>query len=87
MPYVRFLINFVLIFFLAGCFHAPSVVVFGAAFPDWLLCILLGVSGTAIVHVTLGYFNKRIWLLPHMISYPALVALIATFVWILAFPH
>ncbi|AFQ49941.1 hypothetical protein GEM_3550 [Burkholderia cepacia GG4] len=72
---------------LAGCATAPSVAVFGAAFPDWLFCIVAGVLGTAIVHVVLGKRGKRALLAPLAISYPALATALALAVWLLFFPH
>ncbi|WP_230961507.1 YtcA family lipoprotein [Burkholderia stagnalis] len=72
---------------LGGCVPAPSVVVFGAAFPDWLFCIVFGVLGTVVVHVVLGKRGKRAWLAPLAISYPALAALLAMAFWLLFFPH
>lgn len=75
---------------LEGCAAAPSVAVFGAAFPDWLFCIVGGVLGTAIVHVVLGKRGKRgkrALLAPLAISYPALAAALAMAFWLLFFPH
>ncbi|MEM5404843.1 MULTISPECIES: YtcA family lipoprotein [Paraburkholderia] len=39
---------------LGGCAFAPSIPLFGAAFPDWLLCILGGITGTILVHLALS---------------------------------
>ncbi|WP_241022032.1 YtcA family lipoprotein [Burkholderia sp. Ac-20353] len=72
---------------LEGCVPAPSVAVFGAAFPDWLFCIVGGVVGTVIVHVALGKRGKRGLLAPLAVSYPALSALLAMAFWLLFFPH
>ncbi len=72
---------------LGGCVPAPSVAVFGAAFPDWLFCIVVGVLGAGIVHVVLGKRGKRALLAPLAISYPALCALLAMAFWLLFFPH
>ncbi|KVL22092.1 YtcA family lipoprotein [Burkholderia cepacia] len=72
---------------LGGCAAAPSVAVFGAAFPDWLFCIVGGVLGTAIVHVVLGKRDKRALLTPLAVSYPALATALATAFWLLFFPH
>ncbi|MCA8116457.1 YtcA family lipoprotein [Burkholderia cepacia] len=72
---------------LEGCAAAPSIAVFGAAFPDWLFCIVGGVLGTTIVHVVLGKRGKRALLAPLAISYPALAAALAMAFWLLFFPH
>lgn len=39
---------------LGGCAFAPSIPLLGAAFPDWLLCIVGGVAGTTVVHLALS---------------------------------
>ncbi|AOJ85168.1 hypothetical protein WS86_30420 [Burkholderia savannae] len=72
---------------LGGCATAPSVAVFGAAFPDWLFCIVVGVLATSIVHVVLGKRGKRALLAPLAISYPSLAAAFAMAFWLLFFPH
>ncbi|VWB58707.1 hypothetical protein BLA13014_02604 [Burkholderia aenigmatica] len=72
---------------LEGCAPAPSVAVFGAAFPDWLFCIVGGVLGTVVVHVVLGKCGKRDLLAPVGIGYPALAAVFAMAFWLLFFPH
>lgn len=72
---------------LGGCATAPAMVVFGAAFPSWLFCLVGGTASTVIVHVVLGYFGKRAWLAPMAISYPALAAAFSLAGWWLFFPH
>lgn len=70
-----------------GCASAPSVPLFGAAFPDWLLCIAGGVAGTAIVHVLLSRRGRLSVLSPLAVSYCALSAAIAMALWLVFFPH
>ncbi|MGF6446549.1 YtcA family lipoprotein [Paraburkholderia youngii] len=72
---------------LGGCTFAPSIPVFGAAFPDWLFCIVGGVAGTVIVHVALGRRGARGVLEPVAVSYPALCALFAMAAWLIFFSH
>lgn len=72
---------------LEGCASAPSVAVFGAAFPDWLFCIVGGVLGVVVVHVVLDRSRKRALLAPLAISYPALAGAFAMTLWLLFFPH
>jgi len=72
---------------LGGCVPAPSMVLFGAAFPGWLFCIIGGVVATIFVHLILGRFDKRQWLAPTAISYPALAAAFALAGWLAFFPH
>ena len=70
---------------LAGCRLAPSIVLFGAGFPDWLFCMAGGVIATVAVHLALGA-SKRVALLePLPLSYPALTAIFAVLIWLLVF--
>jgi len=70
---------------LGGCAYAPSIPLFGAAFPDWLFCIAGGVAGTVIVHLVLGRCGVRASLAPLALSYPALSALFAMSAWLVFF--
>ncbi|WP_321932087.1 YtcA family lipoprotein [Paraburkholderia guartelaensis] len=70
---------------LGGCTFAPSIPLLGAAFPDWLFCIVGGVAGTVLVHLELGRRDATSVLAPLAISYPALSALIAMAAWLILF--
>jgi len=70
MPDKKLLITCLTALLLTGCSPAPSMVVFGASFPDWLRTP-----------------EKRAWLAPQLLTYPALTALIAMLTWLLVFPH
>jgi len=70
---------------LAGCTLAPSINVLGAYFPDWLFCIIAGVSLTVIVHVIQSKRNLGSWLGPIALTYPALTAVFSLTVWLVLF--
>jgi len=70
---------------LGGCAFAPSIPLFGAAFPDWLFCVVGGVAATVGVHLMLNRRGLRSALSPHAISYPALSAVFAMAAWLLFF--
>ena len=70
---------------LGGCTFAPSIPLFGAAFPDWLFCALAGVAATIGVHMMLARRGLRPALAPHAISYPALCAAVAMAAWLIFF--
>ncbi|CAB3795781.1 hypothetical protein LMG28614_04222 [Paraburkholderia ultramafica] len=72
---------------LGGCARAPSIALFGAAFPDWLFCIAGGVAATVAVHVALGKLGARCWLAPVAVSYTALSASLAMAAWLILFSH
>ncbi len=70
---------------LAGCTLAPSISVLGAYFPDWLFCIIAGVSLTVITHAIQARENLGSWLAPVALTYPALTALFSLTVWLIFF--
>jgi hypothetical protein len=39
------------------------------------------------IHLLLRTPEKRAWLAPQLLTYPALTALIAMLIWLLVFPH
>ncbi|MEX3936391.1 YtcA family lipoprotein [Paraburkholderia phymatum] len=72
---------------LGGCALAPSIPLLGAAFPDWLFCIVGGVAGTIVVHLAMNRSGASSTLVPLAISYPALSALLAMATWLIFFPR
>lgn len=70
---------------LGGCAFAPSIPLFGAAFPDWLFCIVGGVTGTILVHLALTRRGARSVFEPLAITYPALSALLSMAAWLTFF--
>lgn len=72
---------------LAGCTRAPSLVVFGASFPDWLFCVSGGVIATVVVHLLRGDRKRLRWLDPVALSYPLLTALFSLLAWVMFFPR
>lgn len=70
-----------------GCSPAPSVVMFGASFPDWLLCSVVGVLVMTFLHVLFHKTNHRRWLEPALLVYPCVTALAAMLTWLLFFPN
>ena len=70
---------------LAGCRMAPSIVLFGAGFPDWLFCMAGGVIATVAVHLSLAASKRVAVLEPLPLSYPALTAIFAVLIWLLVF--
>jgi len=70
---------------LAGCARAPSVVVFGASFPDWLFCITAGVIATALVHLARAGGRRLACLDPVGVAYPILATLFSLLAWLIFF--
>lgn len=72
---------------LNGCTFAPSINVLGAYFPDWLFCIVAGVSLTVIVNVIQDKLNLGRWLKPTALSYPALTTIFSIATWLIFFQN
>ncbi|MGN7741541.1 YtcA family lipoprotein [Pseudomonas sp. 22526] len=70
---------------LGGCSMPPSLVLFGAAFPDWLFCVAGGVIGMVLIHMLLGRYDMRQQLGPLALSYPMITALLAVSLWLVLF--
>ncbi|HEX4583240.1 MAG TPA: YtcA family lipoprotein [Burkholderiaceae bacterium] len=83
MTWARSLIPFGLL--CSGCTYAPSVPLFGAFFPAWMLCALLGVGLVIIVRILcVATGLARVVAVPP-VTYPLLAILFAAAGWILFF--
>ncbi|EPY7114005.1 YtcA family lipoprotein [Klebsiella variicola] len=71
---------------LTGCTFAPSVALFGATFPDWILCIGAGCFIVLTIHALLRGGKFREWLEPTALVYPCMTALVTMCLWLLLFP-
>lgn len=60
---------------------APSLVVFGAFFPAWIFCALLGVVGAVVARVVLVRLGVDEFLPAKLVVYLALAILIGLGVW------
>lgn len=67
-----------------GCSRAPSVAVFGAFFPGWMLCALLGIALAVLIRGVAAVALPRPWNAPPLL-YPALALLCAALCWMLIF--
>jgi hypothetical protein len=69
----------------SGCTYAPSVPLFGAFFPAWMLCALLGIGLAVIVRIlSVSTGLARTVAIPP-VTYPLLAMLFAAAVWIVFF--
>jgi len=68
-----------------GCSFAPNVPLFGAFFPAWMLCALVGIGLAVIVRVLSAAtgLSRRVDIPP--VTYPLLAMLFAAAGWILFF--
>lgn len=70
---------------LTGCGRSPTFNVLGSYFPGWLLCMVLGVVITVLLHVLLKHLHweRKIPGLP--LFYLSMSTLIACTLWLIAF--
>lgn len=72
---------------LSGCSNAPSIPVLGAYFPDWLFCIFAGMLLAFLLQVLLARSGFAAWLVPSVLTYPVLTALLSMSTWLLFFQN
>lgn len=70
-----------------GCAMSPSLPLFGAAFPDWLFCMIGGVVATIVIHAILARTKRTALLHPLALSYPGLAAIFSVLIWFALFYH
>ena len=70
---------------LTGCFRSPSFNVLGSYFPGWILCIVLAIGATALLHTFLKHmqWERSIPALP--LFYVSMALLIACSFYLIAF--
>jgi hypothetical protein len=67
--------------------HCPSLTIFGAFFPSWLLCAIIGVIAAVLAYILVSRTRLAGELRPALLAYPS-IALIVTFVlWLSFFGH
>ena len=70
---------------LTGCSRSPSFNVLGSYFPGWILCIVLAIGATALLHIFLKHmqWERSIPALP--LFYVSMALLIACSFYLVAF--
>lgn len=72
---------------LSGCSqnHAPSFVLFGAYFPDWMLCGLIGIAVAVGLRVLFVLIGLDSFLSLRLFTYVSLGVMAALLVWLVWF--
>jgi len=74
------------IFLLSACrAYPPSINILGAYFPDWIFCLTGGCVSTFLLYLLLEKQKITRWLVPYILSFPALVALFSMCYWLIFF--
>lgn len=68
-----------------GCAASPSINVLGAYFPEWMFCIVGGVSVAVLLRAWVTKTRYARWLGPAPIVYPACALLFALLIWLISF--
>ena len=71
------------LFVLSGC--DPILEIFGAFFPSWTLCTLLGIALAACGRAIFVRVGLDPWLGPPILIYPSLAVLLTSSIWLLLF--
>jgi YtcA family len=67
---------------LAGCTPAPSQTIFGAYFPSWMLCALVGLGATVVVRQLLVAVGMDKFLPVPLVVYLTLATAFAFAMWL-----
>lgn len=70
---------------LSGCHSAPSRNVLGSYFPSWMLCALIGIVLSAILHVVLARTGVDQFVPKKILVYPSLALSMTFFSWLVWF--
>jgi len=65
---------------LGGC--DPTINIYGALFPAWVLCLIAGVVGVLVLRPVFARLGLERNMAPLLIVYPALGILIACLLWL-----
>ena len=67
--------------------HCPSLSIFGAFFPSWMLCATIGVVAAVVAYIVLSRTRLGGEVKPALLAYPS-IALSVTFVlWLTFYGH
>ena len=71
----------------SACSVAPAQDVFGSFVPSWLLCALVGIAGSILCRLVLGFAGLSTHLLLPPLTYVGIALAITLAVWLLWFGH
>jgi YtcA-like protein len=69
----------------SGCSRSPSFSVLGSFFPAWILCVVLGIVLTFLLHLPLRRWRIEPHMRPLVIVYPCIAATFCCTLWLLFF--
>jgi hypothetical protein len=67
--------------------HCPSLNIFGAFFPSWLLCALLGILATTLAYKVFSHLRLRAELRPALLLYPSITLSVTFALWLTFYGH
>lgn len=68
---------------LAGCSPSPYQVILGSYFPSWMLCLLLGILATGVIHRLLAALKLDVLLPLPLLTYLAMTFAFTFGIWLL----
>jgi hypothetical protein len=78
-------IAFALLLFLTSCSSAPSRDILGSFFPSWMLCAVIGIISSAVLHKVFVKFGFDQTIPAKLLIYILLAATITFLIWLIWF--
>lgn len=63
--------------------HCPSLNIFGAFFPSWMLCALFGILAAIIVYVLSSHARFGGEIRPALLAYPSIALNVTFILWLM----
>jgi hypothetical protein len=67
--------------------HCPSLTIFGAFFPSWMLCALIGVVAAVAAYVALSRTRLGSEIKPALLAYPSIALSVTFMLWLTFYGH
>jgi hypothetical protein len=67
--------------------HCPSLTVFGAFFPSWMLCAVLGVVAAVVAYIALARTRLGSEVQPALLAYPSIALSVTFALWLTFYGH
>jgi hypothetical protein len=67
--------------------HCPSLTIFGAFFPSWMLCAVIGVVAAVVMYVVLSRTRLGGEVKPALLAYPSIAFSVTFLLWLTFYGH
>ena len=87
---ISVIVAILIIFFAAAQLlrhHSPTVDILGSYFPAWMICIVIGLAATLIMHWIIQFCRLTPYFGPAPLIYPCLMIVFTFATWILFYQN